>query len=163
MYTDGACLGNPGPGGYGVVLLYEDAQHRLHRRELSAGYRLTTNNRMELLAAIAGLSALKMPCTVHLYTDSGYLANAMGKKWALQWQNNHWIRKGKPIPNADLWEIMLHLCQTHEVHIEWIRGHGNNSENERCDQLARQAAQRSPLLIDEGYERMRMNNVANIL
>lgn len=149
IYTDGACLGNPGPGGYGVVLLYED-----RRKELSAGYRLTTNNRMEIMGAIAGLQSLKAPCTVTLYTDSQYVVNAMMKGWARKWQANRWMRnKQEKAVNSDLWEQLLHLCKQHDVTFKWVRGHSGNVENERCDQLAVQAAKQAELLVDAGYGR----------
>jgi len=148
MYTDGACIGNPGPGGYGIVLSYGE-----HRKELSGGYRLTTNNRMELIAAIRGLAALKEPCQVLLFSDSEYLVNAIEKGWARRWQANGWRRQNKKMAeNRDLWEELLRLCERHQVRFEWIRGHAGHSENERCDQLAVLAAQSSELSEDTGYE-----------
>jgi ribonuclease HI len=149
IYTDGACSGNPGPGGYGVVLL-----HGEHRKELSAGFRLTTNNRMELLGAIEGLRALKDRCSVKLHTDSQYVVNAIEKGWAAKWKANGWMRnkKDKAI-NPDLWEQLLKLCQQHKVEFVWVRGHSGNKENERCDVLAVAAAQQRNLPADEGYER----------
>ena len=149
LYTDGGCLRNPGPGGYGVVLLYDS-----HRKELSGGYRRTTNNRMEILAAIAGLAALKEPCSVTLYSDSQYLVHAMQKGWARQWRRNGWRRgnKEKAI-NPDLWERLLELCAIHEVRFEWVRGHAGHLENERCDLLANSAARGPDLAVDEGYEK----------
>ena len=148
IYTDGACLGNPGPGGYGVVLLYGD-----RRKELSGGYRRTTNNRMELTAAIRGLAALKEPCQVQLVSDSAYLVNAIEKGWARRWQTNGWRRQDKkPAENRDLWEEILELCDKHQVRFEWIRGHTGHPENERCDRLAVRAAQSSELPADTGYE-----------
>lgn len=148
IYTDGGCLGNPGPGGYGVVLLYGG-----HRKELSGGYRLTTNNRMEIMAAIAGLQALKGRCTVTLYTDSQYLANAIMKGWAKRWRANGWKRnKTDRALNPDLWQDLLDLCDRHLVTVIWIRGHAGMEENERCDVLSREAAQRPDLPRDRGYE-----------
>jgi ribonuclease HI len=147
IYTDGACLGNPGPGGYGVVLL-----HDKHRREFSRGFRLTTNNRMEILACIVGLQALKSPCAVTLYSDSQYVINSMNKGWARRWKKNGWKRDGGNVPNADLWEKMLELCDKHKVRFNWVRGHAGNKENERCDQLARQAALGFDMAIDSVYE-----------
>jgi ribonuclease HI len=147
IYTDGACLGNPGPGGYGVVLL-----HDKHRREFSRGFRLTTNNRMEILACIVGLQALKDPCAVTLYSDSQYVINSMSKGWARRWKKNSWKRNGENVPNADLWEKMLELCDKHKVRFNWVRGHAGNKENERCDQLARQAALGFDMAIDSVYE-----------
>jgi ribonuclease HI len=148
IYTDGACVGNPGPGGYGVVLLYGN-----RRKELSGGYRLTTNNRMELTAAIQGLAALKEPCQVQLFSDSEYLVNAIEKGWARRWRANGWYRQNKKMAeNRDLWEELLRLCERHKVRFEWIRGHAGHLENERCDQLALQAARQSNLPAGEGYE-----------
>ncbi len=148
IYTDGACLGNPGPGGYGVVLLYNN-----HRRELSEGFRLTTNNRMEMMAAIAGLEALKNPCSVTLYSDSQYLVDAMTKGWAKKWQANNWKRNAKDkAKNPDLWERLLTLCNHHEVKFIWVRGHAGNTENENCDRLAVAAAKQTNLLLDQGYK-----------
>jgi ribonuclease HI len=147
IYTDGACLGNPGPGGYGVVLL-----HGKDRKEFSRGFRLTTNNRMEMLACIVGLQALNGQCAVTLYSDSQYVINSMNKGWARRWKNNKWKRNGENVPNADLWEKMLNLCDKHKVKFNWVRGHAGNKENERCDQLARQAALGLDMAIDSVYE-----------
>jgi ribonuclease HI len=147
IYTDGACLGNPGPGGYGVVLL-----HGKERKEFSRGFRLTTNNRMEMLACIVGLQALKDPSAVSLYSDSQYVINSMTKGWALRWRKNKWKRSGEDVPNADLWAKMLDLCDKHKVRFNWVRGHAGNKENERCDQLARQAALGIDMAIDSVYE-----------
>jgi len=147
IYTDGACLGNPGPGGYGVVLL-----HGKDRKEFSRGFRLTTNNRMEMLACIVGLQTLQGPCAVTLYSDSQYVINSMTKGWALRWRKNKWKRNGENVPNADLWEKMLDLCDKHKVRFNWVRGHAGNKENERCDQLARQAALGFDMAIDSVYE-----------
>jgi ribonuclease HI len=150
IYTDGACLRNPGPGGYGVVVLLSDGQ----RRELSGGFRLTTNNRMEILAAIEGLKLLKQPSKVLLYSDSQYLVNAMQQGWVNRWRANGWMRgKGQPAINPDLWKQLLALCEQHEVTFSWVRGHAGNTENERCDQLSVQAAKSRNLAIDAGYER----------
>ncbi len=148
IYTDGACIGNPGPGGYGVVLLSGE-----HRKELSGGYRRTTNNRMEMLAAIVGLEALKERCHVTLYSDSQYLVNAVEKGWAKKWRANGWKRnKTEKALNPDLWDRLLGLCEYHVVKFRWIRGHAGNAENERCDQLATGAARQRGLPVDEGYE-----------
>ena len=122
IYTDGACIGNPGPGGYGVVLLYGS-----HRKELSGGFRLTTNNRMEIMAAIVGLSALKTACSVTLYTDSQYLADTITKGWATRWRANGWRRnKKEKALNPDLWTELLDLCVVHDVEFVWVRGHAGN-------------------------------------
>ena len=147
IYSDGACLGNPGPGGYGVVLIYGK-----NRKELSGGFFLTTNNRMELMAAIVGMEALKSPCTVTLTTDSQYVVNAMQQGWAKRWRANGWRRtKTEKALNADLWERLLTVCDKHEATFVWVRGHAGHPENERCDQLSKIAAQRVDLLPDTGY------------
>jgi ribonuclease HI len=148
IYTDGGCLGNPGPGGYGVVLLYG-----ARRKELSCGYRLTTNNRMEIMAAIAGLRALKGRCAATIYTDSQYLANAVMKGWARRWQTNGWKRnKSDKALNPDLWQELLELCDKHFVTFTWIKAHAGTPENERCDALSREAAGRPDLSPDSVYE-----------
>ncbi len=148
IYTDGGCRGNPGPGGYGVVLLHGD-----RRKELSGGYRLTTNNRMELMAAIEGLKALKRPCKVTLYSDSQYLVNAINKGWLTNWIKRNWIKSDKAeVKNIDLWQQLSGLCKKHEISFVWIKGHDGNKENERCDQLAVEAANRNDLPPDILYE-----------
>jgi len=150
IYTDGAAEPNPGPGGYGVVLLCGP-----HRKELSGGFARTTNNRMEILAAIKGLEALKTPCKVRLHSDSQYLVNAMTEGWARRWQAKGWKRnRHDKAVNPDLWEQLLKLCDTHEVEFIWVKGHAGHRENERCDELAVQAAQQSSLPVDEGYEKL---------
>jgi ribonuclease HI len=149
IYTDGGCLRNPGPGGYGVVLI-----HGNQRKELSGGFRLTTNNRMEIIAAIEGLRALKTKCKVTLYSDSQYLVNAMTKGWARRWQANDWMRNEEERAlNPDLWEQLLDLCSQHEVEFVWIRGHTGNAENERCDKLCKEAAKCEDLSVDVVYEK----------
>ena len=148
IYTDGACIGNPGPGGYGVVLM-----HGHQRKELSGGRRLTTNNRMEIMAAIEGLQALKSPSTVTLYSDSQYLVNAMEKRWAERWQKNGWMRtKSERAINPDLWQRLLELCQNHKVSFRWVKGHAGHPLNERCDQLATSEARKTGLPADKIYE-----------
>jgi ribonuclease HI len=148
IYTDGACLGNPGPGGYGAVLLYGP-----HRQEISGGFRLTTNNRMEIMAVIAALEALKEPCRVTLYSDSQYVVNAMAQGWARRWKTNGWKRNQREeAVNPDLWERLLDLCDQHQVEFRWLRGHSGIAENERCDQLAVNAAKQPGLLEDTGYK-----------
>lgn len=152
IYTDGACIGNPGPGGYGVVLLYGH-----HRKELSGGFRLTTSNRMEITAAIVGLQTLKHPCAVTIYTDSRYLVDSMMLGWVQRWKAKAWMRTKKDrAVNADLWEQLLVLCANHQVQFEWVRGHAGNVENEFCDRLSVQAAQRGDLPIDSGYENLQV-------
>ena len=132
IFTDGACSGNPGPGGYGVVLRYNGIE-----KELSGGEKMTTNNRMELTAAIVGLSALKEKCAVTLYSDSKYLIDAINCGWALKWRENGWMRnKRDEAQNPDLWERLLELLDAHEVSLVWVKGHAGHPENERCDRLA---------------------------
>ena len=140
LYTDGACSGNPGPGGYGAVLLFTDSNGKEHRKELSEGYAETTNNRMEIMGAIKGLEELRQPCKVKLYSDSRYLVDAIEKGWAKRWQSNNWMRnKKEKALNTDLWETLLELLAIHKVSVHWVKGHANNAENERCDALARTA------------------------
>ena len=149
IYTDGACLGNPGPGGYGVVLLFG-----AHRRELSGGFRRTTNNRMELLAVVVGLRSLKEACRATVYSDSQYVVNSIEKGWAARWRSNGWKRnRTEKAINADLWEQLLELCEKHDVKMVWVRGHSGVKENERCDQLSVAAANKADLPIDEVYEK----------
>ncbi len=132
IFTDGACSGNPGPGGWGAILRYGDKE-----KELSGGEKETTNNRMELTAAIEALSALKEPCKVRLVTDSKYVADGITKGWAESWRKNNWRKADKkPALNPDLWEELLELLKIHEVTIDWVKGHAGHPENERCDQLA---------------------------
>lgn len=139
IFTDGACSGNPGPGGYGVILRYKGVN-----KELSGGEPNTTNNRMELTAVITGLAALKEPCEVTLYSDSRYIIDAIQKGWAKKWQANHWMRNAKePALNSDLWEQLLGLLERHQVTFVWVKGHAGHPENECCDQLAVQASMRA--------------------
>jgi ribonuclease HI len=148
VFTDGACTGNPGPGGYGAILQYGE-----HRRELSGGFRRTTNNRMELTAAIKALEALKEPCFVTLFSDSEYVVKGMAKGWARSWRAKGWRRSGKTVPNWELWHQLLELCERHHVDARWVEGHAGHAENERCDELAVFAAGGQNLAIDAGYER----------
>lgn len=144
MYTDGASSGNPGPGGYGVVLMSGP-----HRKELSQGFRLTTNNRMELLAVIVGLEALKSPgCNVTVYTDSKYVADAVTLGWVFGWEKKRFDGKKNP----DLWIRFLKIYRQHQVKFVWVKGHASIPENERCDQLAVAASKQPQLMPDEGYE-----------
>ena len=148
IYTDGACTGNPGAGGYGAVLIYKD-----RRQELSGGYKLTTNNRMEMMAAIAALKSLEEKSTVTLHSDSKYLVDAVTKGWAKKWQANGWKRNKKDkAKNPDLWQEMLDLCQQHQVDFVWVKGHAGIPENERCDRLAVVAAKGINLPPDNGYD-----------
>ena len=137
LYTDGACSGNPGPGGWGAIL-----RHGAHERELSGGEKQTTNNRMELTAVIEGLAALKEPCKVEVYSDSTYIVNSVTKGWVYGWQTKNWVKKGEPVPNADLWQRLLGLLKQHNVNFSWVRGHDGHPENERCDQLAVKSARK---------------------
>lgn len=147
VYTDGACRGNPGNGGYGVVLEYNG-----HEKELSAGYRRTTNNRMELLAAITGLEQLKEPCAVTLYSDSKYLIDAISKGWVESWRKKGWKKAdGKMALNVDLWKRLILLLEKHSVELVWVKGHNGHQYNERCDLLATTAADGDNLAEDEEY------------
>jgi ribonuclease HI len=148
VYTDGGCIGNPGPGGYGVVLLWGG-----NRRELSGGVRFTTNNRMELLACIVGLQTLKVAGSVRVYSDSQYVVRAMSEGWAARWRANRWRRSNREkAENADLWARLLELCDKHEVEFVWVRGHAGLPMNERCDKLAMAAARGKDLPPDSAYE-----------
>jgi len=144
VYTDGAASGNPGPGGYGVML-----KSGKHYKEISEGYRLTTNNRMELLATIVALEAIKIiPSMVEIYTDSKYVCDAVEKEWVFEWEKKQFKKK----KNIDLWQRFLQVYRKHKVKFHWIKGHANIPENERCDELAVQASKKSKLMIDQGYE-----------
>jgi ribonuclease HI len=148
-YSDGSAIGNPGPGGYGVVLKW-----RGQLKELSAGYRLTTNNRMELMGAITALETLKRRSRVILSTDSQYVINGIEKGWAKKWQANGWRRNQKEMAlNPDLWERLLKAVARHDVRFEWVPGHSGHPENERCDELATTAARESPALVDDIFEK----------
>ena len=132
LYTDGACSGNPGPGGWAAILKYKEIE-----RELSGGEAETTNNRMELTGVIRGLQALKEPCTVELWSDSKYVIDALSKGWAQSWRRNGWKKADKkPALNVDLWELLLPLTETHALHCHWVKGHAENEYNNRCDALA---------------------------
>ena len=131
IYTDGACSGNPGPGGWGAILKFGEAE-----KEISGAEAMTTNNRMELTAAIKALEELKRPCAVTLYSDSRYLVDSVTKGWVFSWQKKNWIKQGKSVPNTDLWLRLLGLLETHEVRFVWVKGHASNPYNNRCDELA---------------------------
>ena len=132
LYTDGACSGNPGPGGWGAILEFKGIE-----KELSGGEKETTNNRMELTAVIAGLSALKEPCIVELYSDSKYVIDGLSKGWAASWQKNGWKKADKkPALNPDLWEKLLELTTIHKLNYHWVKGHAENEKNNRCDKMA---------------------------
>ena len=146
IYTDGSALGNPGPGGYGIILSWEG---KVYTKEISQGYRYTTNNRMELLAVIVALELLKTtPCVVTVYTDSKYVADAVSKKWVFNWEKKNFKDK----KNADLWRRFLKIFPKHQVQFQWIKGHNNHPQNERCDTLAVAAAKQQNLLTDTNYE-----------
>lgn len=147
IYTDGGCIDNPGPGGYGAVII-----HGKSRKKLSAGYRLTTSNRMEMMACIAALKKLDSPSKVTLYSDSQYVVNCISKGWAKRWRDNNWMTTTGPAKNIDLWKRLLALCEKHDVELIWVRGHSGVKENEICDQLATKAASRKKLLVDKVYE-----------
>ena len=150
IYTDGSARGNPdGPGGYGTVLLYTDPNGEVHEKELSCGYRKTTNNRMELMAAIVGLEALKTACEVELYSDSKYLVDAFNAGWIDNWVAKGWKHgKNEPVKNIDLWKRLLVAKGRHEVKFCWVKGHNGTAYNERCDQLATSAADGDDLIED---------------
>ena len=148
IYTDGACSGNPGKGGYGIILSYQGKE-----KELSQGFRCTTNNRMEVLSAIVALEALKESCEVALYSDSRYLVDSIQKGWVYAWQKNGWRKADKkPALNRDLWERILPLLDKHSVTFHWVKGHNSHPENERCDALAVAAYQQESLSEDTNYQ-----------
>lgn len=157
IYTDGSARGNPdGPGGYGCVLQYVDSKGNLHERTYSAGYKKTTNNRMELMAAIVGLEALTKPCDVTLISDSKYLTDAFNQKWIDTWLMKNWKTAGNsPVKNVDLWKRLLKAKEMHQVTFVWIKGHAGHPENERCDMLATTAADGDELLDDTGMEMLK--------
>lgn len=152
VYTDGAARGNPdGPGGYGTVLEYIDSKGELHLKELSQGYKKTTNNRMELMAVIAGLEALNRPCEVELYSDSKYVVDAFNQHWIDGWIKKGWKRgKNEPVKNIDLWQRLLRAKEPHNVTFIWVKGHDGHRQNERCDTLATTAADGDELIEDAG-------------
>ena len=146
IFTDGSCLGNPGPGGYGALLIFGK-----HQKKLSQGYVMTTNNRMELLAPAVALETLSEPCEVTLTTDSQYVKNGINQ-WIVNWKKNGWRTKDKkPVKNADLWQRLDSVCSKHQIAWKWVKGHSGHTENEICDDLARSAAQGNNLADDIGY------------
>ena len=146
IFCDGSSLGNPGPGGYGVILRYGS-----YKKELSRGYKITTNNRMELLGALAALSALKEPCKVTLYSDSNYVIQGM-TAWRFSWRKNDWDNaRKKNLKNLDLWQQLDKEAQKHDITWQWVKGHNGHPENERCDILAKNAAKSQDLIEDKGY------------
>jgi ribonuclease HI len=151
IHTDGSCLGNPGPGGYAAILEYQGQE-----KELTGGFRRTTNNRMEILAVIAGLEALTERCSVTVYSDSRYVVDAIEKGWARKWRANGWMRnKRDAAVNPDLWDKLLKSLEKHDVDLKWVRGHAGNAGNTRADRLAVAAAKGASLPRDEGYENPR--------
>ncbi len=150
LYTDGAARGNPeGPGGYGAVLEYVDKQNQLHTKELSQGYVKTTNNRMELMAVVAGLEALNCACDVEVYSDSKYVVDAFNQRWIEGWLSKGWKRgKNEPVKNVDIWKRLLAAKEKHNVRFNWVKGHDGHPQNERCDELATTAADGNDLIED---------------
>ncbi|MCX6149099.1 MAG: ribonuclease HI [Ignavibacteriales bacterium] len=148
IFTDGGSLGNPGPGGYGIIIKYKDKV-----KEISGGYKLTTNNRMELMGTIVALNALKEKCNVTLHTDSKYVVDGIEKGWAERWKKNGWKRNKKDkAENPDLWDKLLEVISQHNVKMEWVKGHAGHPENERCDKLVKEAASQNHLPEDKGYK-----------
>ena len=146
LYTDGACSGNPGIGGYGAILVHVDSNGIKHEKEFAQGYKMTTNNQMELLAVIVGLEALKKPCEVTVYSDSKYVVDAFNNKWIDGWIAKGWKTAGKsPVKNVDLWKRLLEAKKAHEVEFIWVKGHAGHEYNERCDSLAVAAGKKDDL------------------
>jgi len=146
IYTDGACSGNPGTGGYGTILVYTDSNGINHEKELSEGYKLTTNNQMELMAVISGLEALNKPCDVTIYSDSKYVVDAFNNNWIDGWVKKGWKTAGKtPVKNVELWQRLLKAKEPHNVEFIWVKGHAGHEYNERCDELAVNASKKENL------------------
>ncbi len=153
IYTDGACANNPGKGGYGIVMMYKDKNNLMHQKEFSKGYKLTTNNRMELTAVIDALNLLKKPCNIKLYSDSKYVVDAVNQKWLDGWQNKNWkLNTKNPVKNIDLWKKYLIASKDHKIEFIWVKGHASNKYNELCDKLAVKARESDSLSDDEGFE-----------
>ncbi len=151
LYSDGSSRGNPGPGGYGCILVFETSDGKRHEKEFSCGYENTTNNRMELMGVIVGFEALKRLCKVHVVTDSQYVVNAFNKNWIGSWISKGWKGAGnKPVKNVDLWQRLLKAMEGHEATFEWVKGHAGHPYNERCDELATKAADSDNLQVDKG-------------
>ena len=142
IFSDAAARGNPdGPGGYGAILQYTDSAGNLHEKELSEGFKKTTNNRMELMGVIAALECLRFPCEVDVYSDSKYVVSAFNENWIGNWKKNGWVTASKqPVKNRELWERLLSAAEPHKIRFHWVKGHAGHSENERCDRLATSAA-----------------------
>lgn len=157
IFTDGSSRGNPGPGGYGAILRFEDPSGNRVERELSQGYALTTNNRMELLGVIVSLESLNQPCDVTIITDSKYVSDAFNQNWIEGWISRGWKNsKKEPVANVDLWKRLISLSEEHDLTFKWIKGHAGYPENERCDRLATQAADGDDLMVDHGYESLNL-------
>ena len=153
IYSDGSSRGNPGPGGFGTVLVFIDKLGQKHEKEFSQGFTITTNNRMELLGAIVGLENLKVPCKVTIQSDSKYLVDAFNQKWIDGWLSKNWkLNTKNPVKNIDLWKRLLLAMKPHEVEFTWIKGHAGHPYNERCDRLATMAADSNNLIKDVGFE-----------
>lgn len=150
IYSDGSSRGNPGPGGYGTIIVFIGNSGKRYEKELSGGFENTTNNRMELLGAISGLEALTTPCEVTMVTDSQYVVNAFNQHWIDGWLRKNWVGSSGPVKNVDLWKRLLAAMQPHQVSWTWVKGHVGHPENERCDRLAVAAATGDGLKIDEG-------------
>ena len=151
LYTDGACSGNPGKGGYGAILVYIDANGQKHEKVFSEGFAHTTNNQMELLAVIIGLEALKKPCEVKIISDSKYVVDSIEKGWLDNWVAKGWRKAGnKPVPNAELWKRLICSMKNHDIKLEWIKGHAGHEYNERCDKLAVEAYKKDNLKAQVG-------------
>ena len=153
IYTDGACANNPGKGGYGIVLMYQKQDGQVIQKNLSRGFELTTNNRMELLAVIDALNALKSPCEVELYSDSKYVIDAINQKWIDSWQEKNWkLNTKNPVKNIDLWQKLLQATKPHKIEFIWVKGHASNEFNNLCDKLAVEARSKDNLEIDENFK-----------
>ena len=153
IYTDGACANNPGAGGFGIVLIYKDKQGKITQKNISKGYRLTTNNRMELLAAIHALNLLKKPCEVELYSDSKYVTDAINANWLKGWQAKNWkLGTKNPVKNIDLWKELLEAMKPHEIKFIWVKGHESNEFNNLCDKMAVEARMSGNLEEDINYK-----------
>ena len=153
IYTDGACANNPGAGGFGIVLMYTSKDNKLITKGISKGYKLTTNNRMELMAVIEALNSLKTPCEVELYSDSKYVVDAINQGWLDGWQAKNWkLNTKNPVKNIDLWEKYLIAQKNHDIKFIWVKGHNDNEYNEKCDKLAVSARNQTDLSPDTGYK-----------
>ncbi len=152
IYTDGACSNNPGVGGYGAILFYQDSNGQVHEKKLSKGFNMTTNNRMELMAVIDALSVLKKPCKVKLYSDSKYVVDSINQKWLDGWVKKNWrLNTNNPVKNIDLWKKYIEIAKVHEIEFIWVKGHASNKYNELCDKMAVEARNSGNLSIDEGF------------